>query len=97
MSTLNDSKLSKVSHEKGLGATITNDLKLSKHCSDVKNSNKLVGFIERTFEYESEKNLSLHYLMDLYALIYNIAFSSDHHTITKKNIKKLERIQRKNT
>ena len=68
--TMNGSKLSKVSYEKDLGVTISNDLKLIKHCSDViKTANKLVSFIGRTFEYKSEKKLSLHYLIHLYALI----------------------------
>ena len=53
--TMNGSKLSKVSHEKYLGVTITNELKPSKHCSDVvKKANRLVGFIRRTFEYKFE-------------------------------------------
>ena len=33
--TINGSELSKVSHEKDLGITISNDLKSDKHCSDV--------------------------------------------------------------
>ena len=41
---------------KDLKVTISNDHKLSKHCSDVvKTTKKLVGFIRRTFEYKSEK------------------------------------------
>ena len=92
--TVIGSKLSKVDHEKDLVVTICNDLKPSKHCSDVvKTANKLVGFIGRTFKCKSEK-LSLHCLMHLYALIWNIAFNSGH-LITKKNIGRLKRIQRK--
>ena len=54
--TMKDSKLSKVNHEKDFWITISNDLKPSKHCLDVvEKANKLVGFIERTFEYKSEK------------------------------------------
>ena len=54
--TMNGSEPSKVSHKKDLGETISNDLKPSKHCSDVvKKANKLVGFIGRTFEYKSGK------------------------------------------
>ena len=53
---MNGSEFSKVSHEKDLGITNNDDLKLSKHCSNVvKSANKLGGFIERTFEYKSEK------------------------------------------
>ena len=68
--TTNGSELSKVSHEKDLGVTISNDLKPSKHCSDViKTPNKLFGFIEKTFEYKSQKKISLQFLMHLYVLI----------------------------
>ena len=64
------SELSKVRHEKDFRITISNDRKLNKHCSDVvKTANKLIGFIGRTFENKSEKKLSLHYLLHLYALI----------------------------
>ena len=42
----NGSELSKLSHEKKLRVTISNDLKHCKHCLDVvKTANKLVGFI----------------------------------------------------
>ena len=55
--TMNCSELFKVSNEKYLVVTISNDLKPSKHCSDLvkKKVNKLFGFIGRTFEYKSEK------------------------------------------
>ena len=54
--TMNGSELSKVSHKKYLGVTISNDLEPSKHCSKVnKTANKLVGFISRAFKYKSEK------------------------------------------
>ena len=53
---MNGSELSKVSHEKDLDVTISNDLKPSKHCSHVvMKANKLVGFIGTTCEYKSEK------------------------------------------
>ena len=56
---MNVFELSKVNHEKDLGVTISNDLKPSKHCSDVvKTANKVVGFIGRTFEYKSEESYS---------------------------------------
>ena len=49
--TRNGSKLSKVSHEKDFGVIIGNDLKPSRHCSDVvKETNKLVRFIGRISE-----------------------------------------------
>ena len=55
--TTNGIELSKLTYEKDLGVTISSDLKLSKHCSDVvKTVNKLVGFITRTLGYKSEKS-----------------------------------------
>ena len=51
---MNGSELFKVNHEKNLGITISNDLKPSKHCSDVaKKANKLVGFTGITIKYKS--------------------------------------------
>ena len=52
---INGSELSKVNHEKNFEVIISNDLKPSKHCSDVKITNKLVGFTGRTSENKSEK------------------------------------------
>ena len=54
--TMNGSELSKVSHERDLKITISNDHIPGKHYSDViKTNNKLVGFISGTFGYKSEK------------------------------------------
>ena len=91
---MNGSKLSKVNHEKDLGWTISNDLKPSKHCSDIiKKANKLVGFIGRTFQYKSEKViLTLFNALICPHLEYFIQFWSPYYT--KKYIDKLERIQR---
>ena len=64
---MNGSGLSKVSHEKEFWPTISNDLKPSKHFSNVfKTADKLVGFIGRTFEYKSENCI---YSIHVYALI----------------------------
>ena len=54
-------KFPKLSLKKNFGITTFNDLKRSKHCSDVVKKaiffyNKLILFIGRTFEYKSEKN-----------------------------------------
>ena len=58
---------------------------LSKYYSHVvKTANKLIGFTGWTFEYKSEKKLSIHYLIHLCVLIWNIVFCSGHHTIKKK-------------
>ena len=52
------SELSKVSHEKDLGVTISNDLKPDKRCPDVvKKDNKLVGFIGRTYQSRKPKKV----------------------------------------
>ena len=65
---MNGFKVSKINHEKDLEETISNDLKSAKHCSDfVKKANRLVDFNGRTFEFKSEKKLSLHYIMHSYA------------------------------
>ena len=48
--SVNGSELVKVNLGKDLGVIITSDLKLSKHCPEVvKISNKVIGFIVRTF------------------------------------------------
>ena len=92
---MNGSELSKVNHEKDLGVTISNDLKPNKHCSDVKKTNKLVGFIGRTFEYKSEKViLTLYNVLVRPHLEYCIQFWSLYY---RKDINKLERIQRRIT
>ena len=54
---MNGSELPKVNHEKDLGVAISNNLIPSNHCSNViKTTNKLVGFIGRTFECRSEQS-----------------------------------------
>ena len=75
-----------------LGVTISNDLQLGKHCSDiVKKANKLVGFIRRTFEFKSEKVIFTLYNTLIHPhLEYCIQFWSPYY---KKNIK-LKKIQR---
>ena len=53
--SMNGKLRSAVTKEEDLGITISNDLKLSKHCSEiVKTANRLVGFTGRTFEYKSK-------------------------------------------
>ena len=94
--TMNGSELSKVSHKKDLRITISNDLKPSEHCSDaIKTANKLVGFICRTFAYKSVK--VTHTLFNALVrphLEYCVQFWSPYY---KKDIDKLERIQRRVT
>ena len=94
--TMNGSDLSKVTHEKDLGITISTDLKPSKHCSDVvKTANKLVGFIGRTFEFKSEKViLTLFNALVRPHLEYCVQFWSPYY---RKDIDKLERVQRRVT
>ena len=94
--TMNSSELSKVNHEKDLGVTISNDLKPSKHCLHVvMKANKLVGFISITCEYKSEKIiLTLYNALVRPHLEYYIQFWSPYY---RKDINKLERIQRRIT
>ena len=52
-------KFSKTSHEKDLGLTFSKYLKPTKYYLDiVQKLKKIVGFIEKTFEYKSEKIIS---------------------------------------
>ena len=49
----------KLSMKKDLCEIYSNNVKPSKHCSDVvKKTNKPLGFNKRTFEYNSAKNYS---------------------------------------
>ena len=94
---MNGSELSKVSHARDSGITINNDLKPSKHCSDiVKTTNTLVCFIGGTFESKSETNIiTLFNVLPVRPhLDYCIQFRSPYY---KKIIDNLERIQRKVT
>ncbi len=51
----NGVELSVTNTEKDLGVMISNNLKSSNQCSEVKTANKFVEFIGRTFEHKSEK------------------------------------------
>ncbi len=56
---MNGVELSLTNTETDLGVMISDDLKSSSLCSKVvKNANKLVGFIGRTFEHKPEKSYS---------------------------------------
>lgn len=94
--SMNDTELVKVCQEKDLGVIISNDLKPSKHCTEVvKTANKLVGFIGRTFEYKSEKIiLTLFNALVRPHLEYCVQFWSPYY---RKDIDKLERVQRRMT
>ena len=93
---MNDQQLSAVDKEKDLGITISSDLKPSQHCSEVfKTANKLVGFIGRTFENKSERIiLKLYNSLVRPHLEYCVQFWSPYY---RKDIDKLERIQRRIT
>ena len=96
MYSLNGSDLCKVNHEKDLGIIISNDLKPGKHVSEVvKTANKITGFIGRAFEYKSEKViLTLYNSLVRPHLEYCVQFWSPYY---RKDIDKLERVQRKVT
>ena len=93
---MNGQKLKEVNKEKDLGVTISNDLKPSKHCSEVvKTANRLVGFIGRTFENKSEAVLlKLYNSLVRPKLEYCVQFWSPYY---QKDIDKLERVQRRLT
>ena len=94
--SLNGVQLSKVDQEKDLGVIISSDLKPQKHCKEViKTANKLMGFIGRTFEYKSEKVIrTLYNSLVRPHLEYCVQFWCPYY---KKDIDKLERVQRKMT
>ena len=94
--SLNGSELCKANHEKDLGIIISNDLKPGKHISEVvKTANKITGFIGRAFEYKSEKViLTLFNSLVRPHLEYCVQFWSPYY---RKDIDKLERVQRKVT
>ena len=94
--SMNGSELIKVDEERDLGVTISHDLKPSKQCSQVvKTANKLLGFIGRTFEFKSEKViLTLFNALVRPHLEYCVQFWSPYY---RKDIEKLERVQRKAT
>ena len=89
-------QLCKTSREKDLGVIISSDLKPSHHCTEVvKTANKLIGFIGRTFEHKSEKIiLTLYNSLVRPHLEYCVQFWSPYY---RKDIDKLERVQRKVT
>ena len=93
---MNGQKLKEVNKEKDLGVTISNDLKPSKHCSEVvKTANRLVGFIGRTFENKSEAVLlKLYNSLVRPKLEYCVQFWSPYY---QRDIDKLERVQRRLT
>ncbi len=82
--------------ETDLGVMISDDLKPNNQCSkSVKNANKLVGFIGRTFEQKSEKViLTLYKSLVRPLLEYCVQFWSPYY---RKDIDKLERVQRRAT
>ena len=88
--------LASAENEKDLGVVVSKDLKPSKHCTEaVKNANKLVGFIGRTFEFKSEKViLTLYNSLVRPQLEYCVQFWSPYY---RKDIEKLEKIQRRVT
>ena len=94
--SMNGQQLSAVKKEKDLGVLVTDDLKPGQHCSEVvKTANKLVGFIGRVFENKSEKViLKLYNSLVRPHLEYCVQFWSPYY---KKDIEKLERVQRRIT
>ena len=94
--TMENVSIKSVQKEKDLGVIISSDLKQSNQCAEVvKTANKLVGFIGRSFTFKSEKIiLTLYNSLVRPHLEYNVQFWSPYY---KKDIEKLERIQRRLT
>ena len=93
---MNHSELKSVDEEKDLGVIISKNLKPHNQISKVvKTANKLVGFIGRTFSFKSEKViLTLYNSLVRPHLEYCVQFWSPYY---KKDIEKLEKIQRRVT
>ena len=93
---MNDFQLTSVDKEKDLGVIISKDLKPNNQIIEVvKTANKLVGFIGRTFSFKSEKViLTLFNSLVRPHLEYCVQFWSPYY---KKDIDKLEKIQRRVT
>lgn len=94
--TMENAPIKCVEREKDLGVVISTDLKQSNQCSEVvKTANKLIGFIGRSFSFKTEKIiLTLYNSLVRPHLEYNVQFWSPYY---KKDIEKLERIQRRLT
>ncbi len=93
---MNGVELPMTNTEADLGVMINNDLKPSNQCSkDVKTANKLLGFMDRTFEHTSGKViLTLYNSLVRPLLEYCVQFWSPYY---RKDIDKLERVQRRVT
>ena len=93
---MGNASLKSVQREKDLGVVISADLKHSNQCTEVvKIANKLVGFIGRSFTFKTEEIiLTLYNSLVRPHLEYNVQFWSPYY---KKDIEKLERIQRRLT
>ena len=94
--TMNGTPINAVDKEKDLGVVITSDLKPGVQCAEaIKKANQIVGFIGRSFEFKSEKIiLTLYNALVRPHLEYCVQFWSPYY---RKDIDKLERIQRRVT
>ena len=93
---MSNAKVKSVNEEKDLGVIISKNLKPDNHITKVvKTANKLVGFIGRTFSFKSEKViLTLFNSLVRPHLEYCVQFWCPYY---KKDIEKLEKIQRRVT
>ena len=89
---MNGIQLVKVEQEKELGVVISSRLKPSKQCSEVgKTTNKLIGFIGKSFEFRTGKIiLNLYNALVRLHLEYCVQCWSPYY---KKDIEKLEGVQ----
>ena len=93
---LNGTEIKKVQEEKDLGIIISEDLKPMKHIAKtVKKANQLLGMIRRTITCKNKTNiLNLYKTLVRPILDYGSAIWSPHQ---KKDIQKIERVQRRAT
>ena len=93
---MNNTALIPVEEEKDLGIIINNDMKPSKQCTSAANkANRMLGFINRSLTYKNEQNvIKLYKSIVRPHLEYSVQAWSPY---LKKDIIKLERIQRRAT
>ena len=94
--TIGDNVISPVTEEKDLGVTISQDLKWSKHISDVvTKANRMVGLVKHTFSYmDKDMFMTVYKTLIRPLLEYNPQIWNPHYA---KDITALEKVQRRAT
>lgn len=93
---INGNYLQNVIEEKDLGVLVTNDLKFSRHCREArKKALKMLGVLNRNVNYKSKEVVKKLYCSFVRPHLEYCAQAC--HSSLKKDIKSLERVQRKAT